>query len=364
MNFYMPVKLYTGRNCLSDHRDELAKLGKNCLIITGGSSAKKCGALADLETVLQELGIKHTLFDRVSSNPAVSACCDAGKLAAASGCDFLIGVGGGSALDAAKAASVFATNLEMTEAEFYSGKWKNRPLPVALIGTTAGTGSEVTKVAVLTDSKKLKHSIHDDLLYASVSFGDPLYTMSMPSRITLSTGVDVLAHCAESYFSKKANEFSRMFSLQGISMLLAPLSSAADGTELTYTQREQLYNASIMGGMAINITGTCFPHNIGYYLTENCGVPHGFASAFFFPDLMEHVKKSVPEVTEAFYRGLGVSETELSSFFDHVMPELQIEINREHLFSVLPKWENNGSVKNTLGTVTVDDIARYFKKFT
>ena len=363
MNFYMPVKLYTGRNCLSDHRDELAKLGKNCLIITGGSSAKKCGALADLETVLQELGIKHTLFDRVSSNPAVSACCDAGKLAAASGCDFLIGVGGGSALDAAKAASVFAANPEADESMFYSKKWEKRPLPIILVGTTSGTGSEVTKVAVVTDSAGRKHSMHDELIYAAASFGDAKYTMVLPKAVTLSTGIDVLMHCTESYFSRKANDISRAAAIQGILKLREPLSAAANGEELSYAQREELYDASILGGLAICVTGTTFPHNVGYYFTENYAVPHGFACALFLPELLEHVSACEPELAGNFFRSIGMTQSELAALAEKTLPEVSFTLSGEELVLALPRWENNGSVQSTLGNVTPDQIRHMLEKF-
>ncbi|MDO5445672.1 MAG: iron-containing alcohol dehydrogenase [Eubacteriales bacterium] len=363
MNYYMPVRLYTGRNCISAHKEELRKLGRKCLIVTGGNSAVRSGALGDVTAVLSELEIDYLQFDKVRSNPTVSGCMESGKQAAEFGADFIIGIGGGSAMDTAKAASVFAANIDLDESEFYSRVWKNRPLPVVLVGTTSGTGSEVTNVSVLVDSKEVKHSIHDELLYSAVSFGDPHYTESLPAGITLSTGVDVLAHCAESFFSKKANSISRAYSAQGISLLYAPLLSAARGENLEYEQREQLYEASILGGLAISVTGTCFPHNVGYFLTENFGVPHGLACAAFFPELISHVKESDPKYTADFFSQIGISEQELLGLISLVMPELDVHLTEDEILAALPRWENNGSVKNTLGTVTTEDIKKYLRKF-
>lgn len=359
----MPAKLFTGKGCIAAHRDDIAALGGKCVILTGRTSARKCGALDDIEDLLGSCGIQSVLFDEVGSNPSVETCAAAGRLAAGEGASFLIGAGGGSAQDAAKAASVFAANPQLTEDDFYAKKWDNAPLPVVLVGTTAGTGSEVTDVSVLTDSKHRKHSIHDPRLYSRLSFGDPTYTMSLPDSITLSTGIDILAHCAESYFSKKATAVSRATAVKGIRMLYAPLLAAAEGAQLSYGQREALYEASILGGLSINVTGTCFPHNVGYYLTERFGLPHGFACAVFFPDLAGYVKESLPELMAAFEDETGLTSDNLIALCRKCLPEYSFRITPEELDAALPRWESNGSVMNTAGNVTTDDIRRWLGKF-
>lgn len=357
----MPVTLCTGTGAVEKNRDKL-RLGRSCLIVTGASAAKKCGALDDVTSALDALGIGWSVYNGITGNPALSSCMEAGRLAAEKGAEFIIGIGGGSAMDAAKTVAVFAANPSLDEAGFYSKAWENEPLPIALVGTTAGTGSEVTEVAVLTDSKHRKHSIHDPRMYARVSFGDPGYTMSLPKPVTLSTGVDVLAHCAESYFSKKANEISKACAVRGVRMLLEPLEAAAKGAELTKEQRNALYEASILGGLAICVTGTCFPHNVGYYLTENYGVPHGTACAVLLPAMLEHVKNCAPEETEAFYTETGTDEARVIELIEACLPEPGIHMSEEEISAALPRWADNGSVKNTLGTVTMEDIGRILTK--
>ena len=123
-------------------------------------------------------------------DPPVSSCIEAGLLGAQQGVDFVLGIGGGSSLDAAKAIAVFAANPQLDEAGFYALAWERDPLPIVLVGTTAGTGSEVTKVSVLTDAARRKHSIHDDRLYATVAFGDSRHTHTCPTGVTLSCGID------------------------------------------------------------------------------------------------------------------------------------------------------------------------------
>lgn len=362
MNFYMPVKLYTGSGCIESHKEVFDTLGKRCLIVTGPNAAKKCGALDDVTAVLDSLNIEYTIYDRISQNPSVLSCRDAGLSGFGSKAEFIIGIGGGSPLDAAKAASVFAANPEIDESDFYALKW-NRTLPVVLIGTTSGTGSEVTNVSVLTDCTGRKHSIHDNKLYAYASFGDPKYTMSLPLPITLSTGIDVLTHCAESWFSKKANDISKSFSVSGINLLYPALKAAADGKELSLQQRSELYDASVLGGLAICVTGTCFPHNVGYYLTENFHVPHGFACASLFPELIEYAGSAAPECTDEFFKRINPSKEDLLELVKSVLPEYDISVSDMQIDSALPRWSNNGSVKNTIGNVTTENIRHWLEKY-
>lgn len=356
MDFFMPVRLHTGRGCVSGHSGEIARLGKSAFIVTGGASAARNGSLDDVAGVLGSLGTAFSVFSGIASNPSVASCAEAGRAAREAGADFIIGIGGGSALDAAKAAAVFAANPSLDEPGFYSKNWENPPLPIMLVGTTAGTGSEVTKVSVLTDSSGRKHSIHDEKIYAALSFGDPAYTMSVPQRITLSTGVDVLAHCAESFFSVKANGISRAAAVSGINMLMPPLKAALNGDVLSYEQRAALYDASILGGIAISVTGTVFPHNVGYYLTEKHGIPHGAACAAFLPDMFSHVKRSCPEYFSSFAGSLDDDEGSIVSLAEEIVAGFGIRLTAEEIESALPRWENNGSVKSTVGNVASDEI--------
>ena len=361
MNFFMPVRLFTGENCVARYGETFSPFGKRCAVITGRHAAVQSGALADAAAVLDAFGIVYEVFPGIGQNPSVASCRDAGQFAWEMHADFILGIGGGSALDAAKAAAVFATNPELDEVGFYGKAWENDPLPIFLIGTTAGTGSEVTKVSVLTDSFGKKHSIHDDRLYAKAAFGDSRYTHSLPRTVTLTTGVDVLAHCAESYFSRKADEISRAFSIRGIRLLCPALSAAAEGETLTELQRKQLYEASILGGLAINTTGTCFPHNVGYYLTERYGIPHGFACAVFLQELLELAGEADHAYAERFFSELEMDREALQALAGKCLPEMTVAMTEEEIEAVLPRWEKNGSVANTRAEITTDRIRDILK---
>ena len=362
MNFYMPTRLFTGENCLFQNSGMFASYGSRCLIVTGKHAAKQSGALDDVMKVLEENSISASVYDGVTQNPPLAACMEAGSMAHETGADFLIGIGGGSSLDAAKAASVFAANEGLDEAGFYSSVWPNSPLPVILVGTTSGTGSEMTRVAVLTDSRGRKHSIKHDLLSPALSFGDSRYTENNSLPLTLTTGVDALAHCLESYFSFKGDEISRSFAVRGVRLLFHPLSAAADGAALTKDERRQLYEASILGGLAINTSGTGFPHNMGYFLTERYHVPHGFACAEYLPELLTLAGEHDPAYAACFYAEAGVTEMDLTELIRRSVPDPKVVLSKSELEELLPRWENNGSVKNSRCSIDLPIVRSILEK--
>ena len=362
MKHYMPVRVFSGNGAVLKNAGVFQGYGSKCALVTGKSSAVKSGAFADVTAVLTQSGITYCVFDGIGQNPLVSSCIAAGRAAADFGAEFIVGIGGGSPMDAAKAAAVFAANPELDEDSFYRKQWKNPPLPILLVGTTAGTGSEVTKVAVLTDSGGRKHSMNDERIFADVSFGDPKYLASSPLRVTLSAGIDVFAHCAESFFNRNADEISRAFAIRGIRLLYGPLKRAAEGRTPDAVDREALYDASILGGLAICGTGTCLGHNLGYYLTENYGLPHGFASATFFPALLGLVEAKMPEYAGRFFRELGIAKEDVLQFLCLCLPENEIRMTEDEIISVLPRWENNSSVRNTCCDVSTEEIREILRR--
>lgn len=356
MDFYMPTRLFTGADCVANNAAELPKLGESCLIVTSGGAARASGALTDVTAALDAQGIRWQLWDGVTANPPVSGCAEAGRAAAKAGLAFVLGIGGGSPLDAAKAVAVFAANPELDEAAFYAKAWNQPPLPIALVGTTAGTGSEVTKVSVLTDSRGRKHSIHDDRLYARVSFGDSRYTQTCSRDVALSCGIDILAHAIEGYFSHKADDIARVCAVKAVRLAFGPLVALACEESLKKEQYGQLYEASIFAGLTINTTGTCFPHNIGYYLTENYGVPHGFACAIFLPELFELASDYDQGYSDSFFEACDVREVAITRLVRDVVPKYGIHMTEEEIDAALPRWENNGSVKNTRAEVDTSTV--------
>ena len=363
LNAFMPVKLMTGAGCVRAGAKELAKLGKVCLIVTGKNSAKTSGALQDVTDTLDLNGQKWLQFDEIGQNPRLTDCMAAAEKAIAAGADFVLGIGGGSALDAAKCIAVLAANPGLTQAQLYAFDWANPPLKIVAVGTTAGTGSEVTKVSVITTPDGRKKSFHHEAIFPVLALGDPTYTMSLPPMVTRATMVDVLAHCAESFFSRAANHISRMFAVEGIRLLLPVFRAMAEnGCEnLDYNTREQLYCASIYGGLAINVTGTCFPHTMGYLLTEAFGIPHGTACAVFQKDFYEYNKAVVPELAAEFLERIGCGEEEYLGLIERLTPPCEIAMDEARIAEAHSRWINNGSLAKCQGVFSpemADDILR------
>ena len=205
-NLNIPVRVLSGSGVLPQNAAKLKAFGKSCLIVTGRRSAAVSGALDDMKNALQQQDISFDVFSEIGPNPLLSAAYKAGKTAQKICADFLIAIGGGSVLDAAKAAAIYATNNFFDMQDIYDKNYAQLPLPLIVIGTTAGTGSEVSKVAVITnDATMQKQSISDDACYAKLALCDPKYTYHIGRAVTVSTALDAFAHAIEGWFSKKRN---------------------------------------------------------------------------------------------------------------------------------------------------------------
>lgn len=295
-NVFMPTRCICGNNAVADNTALFKEFGNRCLIVCGKSGAAKSGALEDTVAALAKEGIAYTVFDRIGENPLISVCCEAGQAAREAEAQFILGIGGGSALDASKAIAIYAANPALSPFDIYKRVYDSPPLPVVLIGTTAGTGSEVTSVAVLTnDETGLKKSISGPDCYAKLSFCDPKYTRSLPYKSTVSTGLDAFSHAVEGFFTPKCEGVEKLFAQKAIPMLYSCLKTIAKTGKVADELREPLYYGSLYAGLVINTCGTAFPHPLGYVLTENFGVPHGMACEAFFGYYIDRCRQFAPE---------------------------------------------------------------------
>lgn len=349
------VKIIFGNNVVKDNEELINSLGNKFLIVSGKSGAKKSGALDDfLETIKEK---DYFIFDEIGENPKVETILKVNDFI--DNYDCVVGIGGGSVLDASKIIASLKYNKSLNEEELYKQQFENDNLPLILIGTTAGTGSETNKVAVLSKANGRKSSIHHNKLYATVALCDPKYTYSLPLNTVKTTGVDALAHALESYFNNKATAASKEYAIKAIELALPALKNIENPTK---EEKDNLYLASLYAGCAIDITGTCFPHNVGYYLTENFNVPHGFACAIFEEDLLNYEEKNNKEYFNEFIKKTKTNKDELISLINSLLPENNISISEETLKEILPRWQDNNSVKNTYGKVSVNDIEKILRK--
>ncbi len=353
MNFVLPTRIITGSDCVIKNAALFAEYGKKCIIVTGKTSAKLCGALDDVTKALAQAGVSSCLFDGIEQNPSYVSCKKASLLAIKFGAEFVVGIGGGSPLDAAKAVAVLATDKNMDEKTMYSSVWEKTPLPIICIGTTAGTGSEVTPVSVITNSSGMKKSFRAITTFPRLSFGDAKYTLSLSRDFTRSTAIDALCHCVESYFNRTANELSQAFAVRGTQILCQMLGKTATEQELSYDDREKLYCASLYGGLAISVTGTAFPHAFGYFLTENHGFAHGNACGAYLPEFLEYNAINAKELSDKFFDAVGISKDDLCKLvIDNLpgkTPSCNLRLSEEQILSLLPRYENNASLKKCYG---------------
>ena len=289
INTYMPVEIISGKDCVKKF-DRYNTFGKKCAIITGKNMYKKCSVIDDLKEALTKNGVEYILICEAENNPTPANVFAMAAKAVDFGAEFIIGVGGGSSMDAAKAAALVITNESVTEENIFSFDFKNKPMPSIMIGTTAGTGSEVMPSAVLTipgTKYTIKKGLKTKDSYSAVSLCDPQYTYTLPMNYTISTALDSVCHAIESMYSKKANDFTSIYAHKALKMVMPVLRKLAESEEITEDMRDELYYGSIFAGMALNNGGTSCCHSLGYLLTTMHNIPHGFACAAFIGEFLE-----------------------------------------------------------------------------
>lgn len=315
-NLKIPINVISGENAVLKNSSLLSTLGKSCIIVTGGKSARLSGALDDMIKALENESISYTLYDKIGPNPRLDHCFEAGILARETKADFIVGIGGGSPLDAAKAVAVYASNPELSMDEIYTSASRNKALPLVLVGTTSGTGSEVGKVSVLTHPVTgRKKSIAPVDCFPTLTFADPKYTHSMPYDITVSTALDAMAHVLEGYMGVKCTDIPTLFGEKAIELIWKGLCFLHENKETkalpSSELRETLYYGSLYAGITLAYCGTAFPHPMGYILTENYGTPHGKACTAFTDSFIDRAAAHTPEKLE---KTLGIMKTDKETF--------------------------------------------------
>lgn len=297
----MPVRIVHGCGALERLGGIGALLGKRPFLVTGKSSARKSGAL---DAVLAQLP-DTVVYEGIEENPTDADCDEAAQACRDAGCDWVVALGGGSPMDAAKAVAGLAKHEGLCRGYFGKGAFKNGALPIVAIPTTAGTGSEVTPYAVLVDhEKRTKRTIGGDCLFAHTAILDPELTRTMPRGVTLSTGLDALAQAMEGMVSKKATALGNVLALDTVRLVRAWLPKVLeDGGDLE--ARGAMLYAAMLSGCIIAQSGTTLVHGMGYYYTLECGVGHGLANALLLPPLFRFNAHELPAEVAAIAQALG-----------------------------------------------------------
>ena len=304
--YYIGTRVIFEKNCVQLHKAELGKYGGKAFLVTGRRSAKESGAIDDISDVLEEQDIEYNIFDRVENNPTIENVAEGGREARNNKADFIIGIGGGSPLDASKAIAVLASN-DIDPVALYGNTFESKPLPVIAVPTTAGTGSEVTPYAVLTrNDLQTKMSFGNEYTFPVLAFMDAVYTESMPYDVTVNTAVDALSHAVEGYLSRRSTPVSDIFAVEAINIFGLCLNRLITGS-IDFETREKLLYMAMLGGMVISHTGTTIIHGMGYNLTFFKGLPHGKANGLLIAEYLNFNYEYSKGKIDKILKTLGMS---------------------------------------------------------
>ena len=302
----IPTDIHFGFGSIRSLPDHVRALSGRDVFVVTDPGVRATGMIDPVTAGLEQAGIRLTVYDNVTADSGSSLISEGVEALRASAADLVIGIGGGSALDTAKAVAALATNAGSPLDYVGLNKLKARPLPTIAIPTTAGTGSEVTLWSVFTDdSRRLKVAIGGVLVYPSVALCDPELTLELPAALTAATGMDALAHAIECYTNDACQPISAALALRAIELIGSNLPRAV----LTGRDRESRYAmllASTMAGMAMNPTRLGLAHALAMPLGSwDLKIPHSIAIAVTLPLVMEFNCTAAPARFVEVARALG-----------------------------------------------------------
>lgn len=332
-NFTMPTRFYVGAGQIEALKEIAGSYGKKAMICAAQDTMRALGFIDRVEALLKAAGCEVAVMEDISPNPRDVDIDRQTEQFIEEGCDFAVGLGGGSALDTAKAIAFLAAQPKGSVRDYLAGGDKAdldgaaNPYPVICIATTAGTGSEATKWFVVTDTRNHdKPGVGHDLLMPSVSIVDPELMRSMPPSVTRSCGIDVLFHAMEAYVATCANPFTDTLALESLRLVMRYLDRAITQGEADLEARSYMAWASMLGGVVIGEgnSGTVAIHALGHSVGGQTDAPHGLTMCpFAVPYLEKTWQADIPKhaaLTRVFeYGEAGMPEKELAALCPEAM---------------------------------------------
>lgn len=378
-HFVIPNHTVVGTNVLGEAAPLLKKMGNKAFIVTGRHVAVS-DMMKQLTALLDENGIGCVIFDGITGEPTDTMIEKGVEMLKSSGCDFIIGIGGGSPLDSAKAIAAMAVN-EGSIADYNGKEITGEILPLAAIPTTAGTGSEATKFTVITDSEKgIKMLLKGDVLVPKLAIVDSSFTVGAPKSVTSATGLDALTHAVEAYTSRKAFSMTDTLAVSAVKRIMKYLPIAYREPDNSLA-REQMSIAALEAGICINNSSVTIVHGMSRPIGALFHVPHGMSNAMLLKECLSFAVSGAYEKFANLGRETGVAsdsdsnETAAGKFIDSLqnicdvceIPTLeQYGIDRDEYYSKISKMATDavasGSPANTVKEVTVDDCIEIYKK--
>jgi alcohol dehydrogenase class IV len=322
--FIAPARIVFGWGRWRELGPAAATLGTRAFLVLGSRTLAANGCVSRLREVLREHGVESVELATISREPQLADVDDATRRIRDHSIrlgDLVIGVGGGSAIDLAKAVAALATNTAgSTVKDYLEGVGRGLqittpPLPVIAMPTTAGTGSEATKNAVVScDDPPCKKSLRSDWMMPRVVVVDPQLGVSVPPAITAQTGMDAITQLIENYLSRKSRPIPRALAVQGLGMALGTIEEAVfDGT--ARGARESMAHAALLSGMALANSGLGMAHGVAAALGVHCHTAHGLACAVMLPIALRTNREACQSQLAQLARavGLGVMESDAAA---------------------------------------------------
>ena len=356
-----------GTGVVSRAPEEAKKLGiSKVLVVTDKGVANTEGCKAMVEG-LKAAGLNPVVWSDVVADPPDTSI-DAGvQMYLNEKCDGIIAIGGGSSIDVAKAIGVVAMNGHRIN-DFGSLSPKPLPInkmpPLITIPTTAGTGSEITPFAVVTDTvKNFKFFLFNPMLFAKVALVDPNLYVSLPPLQTMSTGFDAFAHAVEAYINKADSPISDPYALYAVELTSQNLRRAVyNGSDLE--ARANMALASIMGGFAMNNSMTCFGHALGHNLACKFHIPHGISCVISYPYGLEYIRQAKQEKMVKLAQAMGVrtegmSDTEAARAFIEAVKQLMHDVGVPTLAEATGEKMKESDIPE-IAEIAVNDVQNAF----
>lgn len=361
LTYHMSTKVIIGENCIRDNTDLFRDMGKRALIVTGASSAKISGALDDVIHSLKTAGKSYVIYDKVMSNPTVDCVYDGAAVARKEETGFIVAIGGGSPMDAAKAIALLARQITSRK-KLFSGEFGADVLPMAHIPTTAGTGSEVTPYAILTnDEIKTKKSIASPALFPRYAFLDARYLNNLPNSIAVNTAVDALSHAVEGMLTVKANIMTDLTARESIRKISACFDALAND-ELDNQKREQLLYGSMLAGIVIANTGTTALHAMGYPLTYYKNIDHGRANGLLMAAYFDYMNKHNPQKISEILSLMNLDSIDsLCLLLDRLLAKKEA-VTAEEIEIFAESAAKAKNIKNTPGSPGITELQQIFRQ--
>ena len=385
-SYFLPVNIQFGWNKVDSVADFVKPYGKKVLIVTGRTSAKKSGLYDRVVTKLDNAQINHVLFDEVDANPLTTTAIKGSELAKANGCEAIVAIGGGSIMDCAKGIAFMAVNDGDINDYIFNRKTSDNALPLIVIPTTCGTGSEGNGFGVLTNPETGdKKSLRCNAIVPKVSIVDPAVMGTMPSHVLASVGFDALCHNVEAYTSKTAQPFTDALSYYAVTLLaqyLVPLykhvKAVANGKPIVLNEKqltkawESVTLASTIGGMVINTAGVTLAHGMEHPTSGLKDITHGVGLAVIEPVVVEYTWSANSDKFGALARIFNHGDgSELGEALRSIVHDLDLTTNLTELGFTkkdIPWLVDNvyvvatGNIANTVAEVSRKDIEVLYKK--